>query len=99
MSKVVCSVPRGGGLYDYFLVPSLPQRRMGTPGMAPLADALPMLPAEATPNGSGAIARGVICSRGGLSPFFYSVFGANFWAQVFSGLVLYFILTGGKRVD
>jgi len=93
--QTTCTVARGGGRYDYFVTRTVPRRRVGSNGMAPLADALPLLPVDAVPDGSGEIVRGVMCTRGGHG---LGDVGAQetFVAQVLAGIVLYFLFFRGR---
>lgn len=92
----ICSVARGEGRYDYFRVGAIPRRRMGKPGLAPLAGILPLLPLDATPDGSGEVARGVVCTRGGDGLGDASGQGVTV-TQLLVGLVFVFLLTRGAR--
>jgi len=81
----VCSVQRASGGYDYYSTETIPRAFNSGASLSSLQDTLPPLPSDATPNGSGQVARGVLCSAGGRAV------QGGIWSTVVVGLVLYWL--------
>lgn len=72
---MICSVRQDDGAYRYYQAPKAPvpgtKAPLGSVGLS-IGEALPSLPAGATPTGGGRRARGVLCRQSipGLGNFF-----------------------------